>query len=83
MQKAIVCLLAAAVACPSVSLAQSSIQVKYCNDLADAYRKARLSGKPVQPNAGSAVAQCPTNPADSIPTLESALKAMGVDLPPR
>ena len=83
MQKAIRCLLIASVAFPSVALAQSSIHVKYCNDLADAYRKARLNGKSAQPNAGSAVAQCPTNPGDSIPTLEAALKAMGIDLPPR
>lgn len=83
MRKLVASMVMACVAYPLVASAQSPIQVKYCNDLADAYRKARLNGKSAQPNAGNAVAQCPTNPDDSIVTLETALKAMNVAVPAR
>ena len=83
MRKLMAPLVVACMAYPLLAWAQSPIQVKYCNALADSYRKARLNGKSAQPNAGYAVAQCPTNPDESIPTLETALKTMGVDLPSR
>jgi len=83
MRKLVASLVVVCVAYPLFAWAQSPVQVKYCNDLADAYRKARLNGKSAQPNAGNAVAQCPTNPGDSIVTLEAALKAMNVQAPPR
>lgn len=83
MRKLVASMGVVCVAYPLFAWAQSPVMVKYCNDLADAYRKARAAGKPVQPRAGNAIAQCPTNPDDSITTLEAALKAMKVELPPR
>lgn len=76
-------LLVASVLLPNVAFAQSPILVKYCQSLASTYRKAIASGKPPAAGAGQAAADCPTNPNDSIPVLESALKAMDVELPPK
>lgn len=83
MRKLVVSLVVAFVAYPYVSFAQSPLLVKYCGDLTAAYRKARSDGKDPVPGAGEAIALCPTNPNDAIPTLENALKTMKVDLPPR
>lgn len=86
MRKLVVSLVAAFVAYPFISVAafaQSPLMVKYCSDLTAAYRKARSDGKDPVPGAGEAIALCPTNPNDAIPSLENALKAMKVDLPPR
>jgi hypothetical protein len=65
------------------AVAQSPIAVKYCRDLAATYRKAVADGKTPAPEAGQAAVNCPTNPPDSIATLEAALKQMNIDLPPR
>ena len=56
MRKPVASMVVACMAYPLFAWAQSPIMVKYCNDLADAYRKARLNGKSAQPNAGNAVA---------------------------
>jgi hypothetical protein len=64
------------------AFAQTPI-VDYCKALQGRYRQAVTNGKPVQPGAGEAGANCPTNPAPSIPILETALKEMKVDLPRR
>ena len=76
-------LLVACVLLPSTAFAQSPILVKYCQSLVATYRQAVAAGKPPAPGAGQAAADCPTNPNDSIPVLEGALKGMNVDLPPK
>ena len=75
--------LVACVVLPFVSFAQSPPQVKYCKDLSGAYSRARANGKPPVPGVGQATADCPTSPDSAIPVLESALKEMKVELPPR
>ena len=67
----------------SSAFAQSPIVVSYCQELAKSYRQAYLSGKPSVPGAGQASANCPTNPDNSIPTLEGALMSMQIPLPQR
>jgi hypothetical protein len=73
------------VALPAVSLAQSPIQVSYCQALTKTYRQAVTDGKSLADpsGVGEAIANCPTNPVGSIPKLEGALKEMKVQLPPR
>ncbi len=83
MGRLLALLAVASVAAPAIAAAQSPPRVKYCTDLADAYRKARAAGKEAQPGAGQAVAQCQTLPDDGIEVLEKALTAMQVELPPR
>jgi hypothetical protein len=86
MRKLVVSWVVAFVAYPFIftaAVAQSPLLVKYCGDLTAAYRKARSEGKDPVPGAGEAIALCPTNPNDAIPTLENALKTMKVDLPSR
>jgi hypothetical protein len=63
--------------------AQSPLAVKYCRNLAATYRKAVADGKTPVPEAGQAAVNCPTNPPDSIATLEAALNQMKVELPPK
>ena len=63
--------------------AQTAAYVDYCKSLQATYRKAVADGKPVNPAAGEAGANCPTNPNGSIPVFERVLKDMSVDLPER
>lgn len=67
----------------SPAAAQSPIAVKYCQDLAAAYRNAIRAGKDPVAGASQAGANCQTNPDDSIPTLEGALKQLGIEPPPK
>lgn len=83
MGKLVAVMVVALVAYPLLAGAQSAPRVKYCNDLAASYRKARADGKEPQPGAGEAIANCPTNPDSGIPALEKALETMKVDLPPK
>lgn len=76
-------LFVASLLCSFNAFGQSPIQVKYCQDLAATYRKSIASGKSPVAGVGQAIADCPTNPNESIPTLEGALKQLKVDLPPR
>ncbi len=69
--------------CAFEAFGQSPIAVKYCQDLTATYRKAVSGGKPVVPGVGQAIADCPTNPNESITTLEAALKKLDVELPPK
>ena len=73
----------ASFSCAFEAFGQSPLAVQYCQDLTATYRKAVSGGKPVVPGVGQAIADCPTNPNDSIFTLEAALKKMDVALPPR
>ena len=68
---------------PVAAAAQSPIAVKYCRDLAAAYRKALSEGKAPVDGAGQAAVNCPTNPDDSISALEAALQQLNVPLPPK
>ncbi len=63
--------------------AQTSPYVDYCKSLQATYRKAVADGKPANPAAGEAGANCPTNPNGSIPVFEKILKGMDVQLPKR
>jgi hypothetical protein len=72
-----------ALALPQPLAAQSPLAVKYCQDMATAYRSAIRAGKPPVAGASQAGANCQTNPDDSVPVLEGALKQLGIDLPPR
>ena len=76
-------LLVASFFCTLNAFGQSPILVKYCKDLSATYRKAVSSGKSPVPGIGQAIANCPTNPDDSVPMLEAALKQLQVDLPPK
>ena len=66
-----------------VAYAQSPIAVKYCRDLAATYRKAVSPERPADAEISRASVNCPTNPTDSIPTIEAALKKWNVELPPK
>ena len=83
MKKLVASGVVACVAFPLIAFGQSPVQVKYCQDLSESYRKARSDGKPPAAGAGAAIANCPTDPVNSISVLETALKDMKVDLPPR
>lgn len=63
--------------------AQTSPYVEYCKSLRATYRQAVADGKPANPAAGEAGANCPTNPNGSIPVFEKALKDMNIELPKR
>ena len=63
--------------------AQTAAYVDYCKSLRATYRKAVADGKPANPAAGEAGANCPTNPNGSIPIFEKVLKGMDVELPKR
>lgn len=69
--------------CSFSAFGQSPAMVKYCRDLAGSYRQAMSAGKSPVPGVGQAIADCPTNPNDAIPTLEAALKQLQVALPPK
>ena len=63
--------------------AQARPYVDYCKSLQATYRKAVADGKPANPMAGEAGANCPTSPNGSIPVFEKVLKDMKVELPKR
>jgi hypothetical protein len=63
--------------------AQTSPYIGYCKSLQAVYRQAVADGKPANPAAGEAGANCPTNPNGSIPVFEKVLKDMNVELPKR
>ncbi|MEI6203094.1 MAG: hypothetical protein WCP68_14190 [Enhydrobacter sp.] len=62
---------------------QSPIAVKYCRDLSAAYRQAITAERPADADVSRASVNCQTNPADSIPIIEAALKKWNIDLPPK
>jgi hypothetical protein len=63
--------------------AQAKSYIDYCKSLQATYRKAVADGKPANPVAGEAGANCPTNPNGSVPVFEKVLKEMKVELPKR
>ena len=63
--------------------AQTAPYVEYCKSLQATYRQAVAGGKPANPAAGEAGANCPTNPNGSIPVFERVLKDMSIELPKR
>jgi len=63
--------------------AQTTPYVEYCKSLQATYRQAVVDGKPANPAAGEAGANCPTNPNGSIPVFEKVLGEMKVELPKR
>ena len=63
--------------------AQTAAYVDYRKSLQATYRKAVADGKPANPSAGEAGANCPTNPNGSTPVFEKVLKEMDVELPKR
>lgn len=63
--------------------AQPSRYVDYCKSLQTIYRQAIADGKPANPAAGEAGANCPTNPNGSIAVFEKVLKDMNIALPKR
>ena len=67
---------------PSTAFAQSA-DAKYCQALADVYRK--TVAHDTTPNAAvpTAIAQCQAGDTSGIPVIERALKDAKVDLPPR
>ena len=65
------------------AFAQSPVAIKYCRDLAAAYRKAITPERPADPDVSRASVNCQTNPGDVIPVIEAGLKAWKVDLPPK
>ena len=77
-----------ALAMTVAALAQSS-DADYCKALSEKYKRYVGAmeygrGSPATNGAMSeAMANCPSNPAGSIPTLEKALKDARLDLPPR
>ncbi len=82
--------LGAAAACAvaawtTLSFAQSPAQVSYCQSLTKSYRQAISDGKSPADSSGigQAIADCQTNPNNSIQPLEKALKEMKVELPKR
>lgn len=74
-------------ALPLAALAQSG-DAAYCKALTDKYRRYVSTESMRNPGHGNAavetaVAKCESNPAESIPVLEGALKGAKIDLPPR
>ena len=71
-----------AIGVPFTAVAQSA-DAKYCQALADVYRK--TVAHDTTPNAAvpTAIAQCQAGDTSGIPVIEKALKDAKVDLPPR
>ena len=71
-----------ALSLPFTAFAQSA-DAKYCQALADVYRK--TVAHDTTPNAAvpTAIAQCQAGDTSGIPVIERALKDAKVDLPPR
>lgn len=67
---------------PVTAFAQSA-DAKYCQALADVYRK--TSAHDATPNAGVpiAVAKCQAGDTSGIPVIEKALRDAKVEIPPR
>jgi hypothetical protein len=64
-------------------LGQSPVAVKYCRDLSATYRKSITPERPPDADVSRASVNCQTNPDDSIPVIEAALKKWNVELPPK
>lgn len=80
MRKLIAAAFAASVCLPVAALADDA---SYCKDLSDTYRKVVGSNASTAAGVPEAMAGCATNPANSIPVLEKALKDNKVTLPKR